>query len=64
VQLYRAKAEGRNRVLLDHQQEIFVRAEEKNMLFGHLALGDPAWIESVSGDPAGNGASGSSPRIN
>jgi hypothetical protein len=34
------------------------------MLFGHLALGDPAWIESVSGDPAGNGASGSSPRIN
>jgi two-component system cell cycle response regulator len=64
VQLYRAKAEGRNRVLLDHQQEIFVSAEEKNMLFGHLALGDPAWIESVSGDPAGNGASGSSPRIN
>lgn len=64
VQLYRAKTEGRNRVFLDHQQEIFVSAEEKNMLFGHLALGDPAWIESVSGDPTGNGANGSSPRVN
>jgi diguanylate cyclase (GGDEF)-like protein len=50
VQLYRAKHEGRNRIILDTQQEIFVSAEEKNMLFGHLALGEPAWIESVSGD--------------
>lgn len=50
VQLYRAKGEGRNRVFLDTQQEIFVSAEEKNMLFGHLALGDPAWIESAAGD--------------
>jgi two-component system, cell cycle response regulator len=49
VQLYRAKHEGRNRVILDTQQEIFVSAEEKNMLFGHLALGDPAWIESSDG---------------
>ena len=53
VQLYRAKAEGRNRVFLDEQQEIFVSAEEKNLLFGHLALGDPAWIESVSGEVSG-----------
>jgi len=54
VQLYRAKSEGRNRVFLDSQQEIFVSAEEKNMLFGHLALGDPAWIEGVAADtPAG-----------
>lgn len=49
VQLYRAKHEGRNRVILDIQQEIFVSAEEKNMLFGHLALGEPAWIESGDG---------------
>jgi hypothetical protein len=56
VQLYRAKNEGRNRVILDTQQEIFVSAEEKNMLFGHLALGEPAWIESVSGDALANGA--------
>lgn len=55
VQLYRAKSEGRNRVFLDSQQEIFVSAEEKNMLFGHLALGDPAWIEGAAVDaPAGN----------
>ena len=55
VQLYRAKHEGRNRVFLDTQQEIFVSAEEKNMLFGHLALGDPAWIESGAADAASNG---------
>ena len=54
VQLYRAKNEGRNRVFLDSQQEIFVSAEEKNMLFGHLALGDPAWIEGATGDTAAN----------
>lgn len=59
VQLYRAKSEGRNRVFLDAQQEIFVSAEEKNMLFGHLALGDPAWIEGVGAE--GNAAA---PRIN
>ena len=55
VQLYRAKNEGRNRVILDTQQEIFVSAEEKNMLFGHLAQGEPAWIEAASGDAAGAG---------
>ncbi|MGI9134211.1 MAG: GGDEF domain-containing protein [Rhodoferax sp.] len=64
LQLYRAKKEGRNRVFLDHQQEIFVSAEEKNLLFGHLALGEPAWVESVSGDPAGLGAQGAQPRVN
>jgi diguanylate cyclase (GGDEF)-like protein len=56
VQLYRAKHEGRNRVILDSQQEIFVSAEEKNMLFGHLALGEPAWIESVSGEASATAA--------
>jgi two-component system cell cycle response regulator len=55
TQLYRAKTEGRNRVFLDYQQEIVVSAEEKNMLFGHLALGDPAWIENPTGDsPSGS----------
>lgn len=56
AQLYRSKAEGRNRVSLDKQQEIHVSAEEKNLLFGHLALGEPAWIESVSNDLASNAA--------
>ena len=56
VQLYRAKHEGRNRVFLDTQQEIFVSAEEKNMLFGHLSLGEPAWVESVSSDASATAA--------
>lgn len=64
VQLYRAKKEGRNRVCLDHQQEIYVSAEEKNLLFGHLALGDPAWIESVSSEAPGGSASGAMQRVN
>lgn len=50
LQLYRAKSEGRNRVCIDAQQEISVSAEEKNLLFGHLSLGDAAWIESVAND--------------
>lgn len=64
VQLYRAKNEGRNRVCLDHQQEIYVSAEEKNLLFGHLALGDPAWIESVSSEAPGGAAGGAMQRAN
>jgi len=50
IQLYRAKSEGRNRVFIDEQREIAVSAEEKSMLFGHLLMGDPAWIESASSD--------------
>jgi diguanylate cyclase (GGDEF)-like protein len=50
LQLYRAKSEGRNRVCLDQQQEIYVSAEEKHLLFGHLALGEPAWIEATTGE--------------
>lgn len=53
LQLYRAKSEGRNRVCLDQQQEIYVSAEEKNLLFGHLALGEPAWIEAAIGEAPG-----------
>lgn len=48
-QLYKAKSEGRNRVCIEEQPMIAVSAEEKSLLFGHLSLGDPAWIESVSG---------------
>lgn len=64
VQLYRAKKEGRNRVCLEHQQEIYVSAEEKNLLFGHLALGEPAWIESVSSEAPGGPAHGVMQRVN
>jgi diguanylate cyclase (GGDEF)-like protein len=53
TQLYRAKAEGRNRVYIDEQQVVSVSAEEKNMLFGPLSIGEPAWLESVSSGLAG-----------
>lgn len=53
VQLYRAKSEGRNRVCIEEQREISVSAEEKSMLFGHLLMGDPAWIENASGEVSG-----------
>lgn len=52
--LYRAKTEGRNRVHIDHQQVIAVSAEEKNLLFGHLSLGEPAWIECVGSESSDN----------
>jgi len=63
MQLYRAKNEGRNCVFLDSQQEIYVSAEEKSMLFGHLALGEPAWIDSIPGDPSGLHAGGAMQRF-
>lgn len=62
--LYRAKAEGRDRVCIDTQHEISVSAEEKNMLFGHLSLGDPAWIESITSESGSNAAGSAVTRIN
>jgi two-component system cell cycle response regulator len=63
-QLYRAKSEGRNRVCIDQQPEIAVSAEEKNMLFGHLLMGDPAWIENVSSDASGGSTGSAMNRVN
>jgi two-component system, cell cycle response regulator len=64
AQLYRAKSEGRNRVFIDHQAEMHVSAEEKNLLFGHLALGDPAWIESIPADSSGASNGSAMQRVN
>lgn len=64
VQLYRAKTEGRNCVFLDVQQAIYVSAEEKNLLFGHLALGEPAWIENVSTEGSAGSANATMQRVN
>lgn len=50
IELYRAKSEGRNRVCIEPQPILAVSAEEKNLLFGPLSLGDPAWIESRVND--------------
>jgi two-component system, cell cycle response regulator len=63
LQLYRAKESGRNRVLLDQQQEVFVSAEEKSLLFGHLSLGDPAWIESAAPELSGGNNNGAMQRV-
>jgi hypothetical protein len=49
---------------LDRQQEIFVSAEEKNLLFGHLSLGEPAWIENVSSDVSTGTTAGAMQRVN
>jgi len=58
IELYRAKSEGRNRVCIESQPMLAVSAEEKNLLFGPLSLGDPAWIESIANDGS-TGSSGS-----
>ena len=49
TQLYLAKAQGRNRVCIDHQQVISVSAEEKSLLFGSLAMADAVWREGSDG---------------
>ncbi|HEX7972531.1 MAG TPA: GGDEF domain-containing protein, partial [Thiobacillus sp.] len=57
LQLYRAKSDGRNRVLLDLPQEISVSAEEKGLLFGHFATDTPMAFDSFPSetpDTAGN----------
>jgi len=40
AQLYRAKAEGRNRVCLETQPDSVVSAEEKSLLFGFASTGN------------------------
>ena len=50
LQLYRAKADGRNRICLDQPQELSVSAEEKGLLFGQFALDGATPIGEVSGD--------------
>lgn len=47
-QLYRAKAEGRNRVCLEPQLDSVVSAEEKSLLFGLSPEHGPADNEGVS----------------
>lgn len=63
-QLYRAKSMGRNCVCIDQQPMIAVSAEEKTMLFGHLALGDSAWIDHVSSDASASATGSAMNRVN
>jgi hypothetical protein len=34
------------------------------MLFGHLAAGDPAWIESIGSEGSKSAATGTTNRVN
>jgi len=63
-QLYRAKSNGRDRVCIEPQPLLAVSAEEKNLLFGPLALGDPAWIESIANDSATPGIGAAANKLN
>jgi diguanylate cyclase (GGDEF)-like protein len=53
-QLYNAKTQGRNRVCQADQPDSIVTAEEKNLLFGHLSVSDPAWIQIPSSEASSN----------
>ena len=64
VELYRAKAEGRNRVCIGEHPLIAVSAEEKNMLFGHLSLTDSPCLETASQDAAGRMTDSATTRVN
>ncbi len=55
-QLYNAKTQGRNRVCLAAQPDSIVSAEEKNLLFGHLSVSDPAWIQIPPNEVSSNAA--------
>ena len=55
-QLYNAKAEGRNRVCLESQPDSTVTAEEKDLLFGHLAVGASEWVGLAASDTATDSA--------
>jgi diguanylate cyclase (GGDEF)-like protein len=46
TQLYRAKSNGRNQASIDQPQELSVSAEEKGLLFSHLATDTPNPFES------------------
>ena len=64
IELYRAKTGGRNRVCIEPQPMLAVSAEEKNLLFGPLSLGDPAWIESIANDGSASSSGAASNSLN
>lgn len=66
LQLYRAKSEGRNQVCLDQPRELSVSAEEKGLLFGHLAMDEDeaATIKTISGDDPHDVTGNATKRVN
>jgi len=63
-ELYRAKAEGRDRVCIEPQAILAVSAEEKNLLFSPLSLSDPAWIESYANNISASTSPSAMNRVN
>ena len=53
AQLQIAISQGRNQVCIDPIEEIFVSAEEKNLLFSHLGLAESAMADGAAGDSKG-----------
>ena len=53
LQLYRAKADGRNQVYIETPQEISVSAEEKGLLFSHFSADPVATPAPSSTDDSG-----------
>lgn len=50
TQLYRAKSNGRNQACIDQPQELSVSAEEKGLLYSHLAADETNPFESSPGN--------------
>lgn len=62
--LYRAKSEGRNQICLDQPQQFSVSAEEKGLLFGHLAIDETAAPDSPSSETRLDAQGDPTPRVN
>lgn len=63
-QLYRAKTSGRNQVCLDQPQELSVSAEEKGLLFAHIAADEATMIRNLSGDAPPDSQGNATDRVN
>lgn len=63
-QLYRAKSSGRNQVCLDQPRELSVSAEEKGLLFAHIATDEAIMIRNLSGDAPPDTQGNATDRVN
>lgn len=63
-QLYRAKSSGRNQVCLDQPRELSVSAEEKGLLFAHIAADEAEMIRNLSGDAPQDTPGNATDRVN
>lgn len=64
LQLYRAKAGGRNQAVIDQPQEISVSAEEKGLLFSQLGFDEAVETDDRPGNAAHDAAGNATNRVN